>query len=132
MPHSIRRLSPRIVLLALVLAVLVGVSPSTAQEGAPVVEFIEPVAQLYTQIVAVSSGGIRTLHVSGQVGGGETLEEQSKAAFSSLEHRLKAAGATPDDVVKLTTYVVTAAGGQAVRTPRSGVSGGRHVGQTVR
>lgn len=69
-------------------------------------EFHEPVGGLYTQIVSVSSQGVRTLYVSGQVGPGETLEAQSIAAFGSLKSRLEAAGASVDDVVKLTTYVV--------------------------
>ncbi len=69
-------------------------------------DFLEPVGGLYTQIVTVESNGVRTLYVSGQVGRGATLEEQSKAAFAALKARLQKAGATPNDVVKLVTYVV--------------------------
>lgn len=60
----------------------------------------------FTQVVAVESQGTRTLYVSGQVGESEDLESQSIEAFANLEKRLAAAGATPADVVKLTTYIV--------------------------
>ena len=69
-------------------------------------EHIEPVGDLYTQIVAVEANGVRTLYVSGQVSRGETLEEQSKGAYGRLKSRLEAAGASVDDIVKLVTYVV--------------------------
>ena len=54
----------------------------------------------------MESNGVRTLWVSGQVGRGETLEQQSKEAFANLARRLEAAGAGAGDVVKLVTYVV--------------------------
>jgi len=60
----------------------------------------------FTQVVAVEAGGVRTLYISGQTGQSEGLEAQSQEAFSGLKARLEAAGATPDDVVKLTTYIV--------------------------
>jgi len=60
----------------------------------------------FTQVVAVDAGGVRTLYISGQTGQSEGLEAQSKEAFAGLKARLEAAGATPDDVVKLTTYIV--------------------------
>ncbi len=69
-------------------------------------EYLEPVGGLYTQIVSVEANGVRTLYVSGQVGRGETLEEQSRAAFANLERRLQKAGAEASDIVKLVTYVV--------------------------
>ena len=60
----------------------------------------------FTQAVAVDAGGVRTLYISGQTGQSEGLEAQSKEAFDGLKARLEAAGATPDDVVKLTTFIV--------------------------
>ncbi len=60
----------------------------------------------FTQAVAVDSGGVRTIYISGQTGQSEGLEAQSKEAYDGLKARLEAAGATPDDVVKLTTYIV--------------------------
>ena len=60
----------------------------------------------FTHAVAVESGGTRTIYISGQTGESEGLEAQSHEAFDSLARRLEAAGATPADVVKLTTYIV--------------------------
>ena len=60
----------------------------------------------FTQAIAVDSAGMRTIYISGQTGQSEGLEAQSKEAFDGLKARLEAAGATPDDVVKLTTYIV--------------------------
>ena len=70
-------------------------------------QYIDPEPRLgFTQAVAVESQGVKTIFVSGQVGESEDLESQSKEAFANLAARLEAAGATPADVVKLTTYVV--------------------------
>ncbi len=91
-------------------------SPSAAtgnSDGTVEIDHIEPVGNLYTQIVAVESNGVRTLYVSGQVGRGETLEEQSKAAFGNLRRRIEAAGASINDIVKLVTYVVDWNSGKA-------------------
>lgn len=60
----------------------------------------------FTQVVAVDSGDLRTIYISGQTGQSAELEAQSKEVFDGLKARLEAAGATPDDVVKLTTYIV--------------------------
>ena len=60
----------------------------------------------FTQVVAVDSAGVRTIYISGQTGQSEGLEAQSVEAFNGLKQRLEDAGATPDDVVKLTTFIV--------------------------
>tara|TARA_E500000331_G_scaffold62101_2_gene56676 strand:+ start:7055 stop:7435 length:381 start_codon:yes stop_codon:yes gene_type:complete len=60
----------------------------------------------FSQAVAVESGGTKTIYISGQTGQSEGLEQQSREAFTGLKARLEAAGATGDDVVKLTTYIV--------------------------
>ena len=70
-------------------------------------EYIEPEKRMgFTQAIVVESNGTRTIYVSGQTGQSEGLEAQSHEAFESLARRLEAAGATPEDVVKLTTYIV--------------------------
>ncbi len=80
---------------------------TTAAAGASIKrDHIEPVGDLYTEIVAVEANGVRTLYLSGQVWRAETLEEQSKGAYRRLKSLLEGAGASVDDVVKLTTYVV--------------------------
>ena len=60
----------------------------------------------FSQAVAVETGGTKTIYISGQTGQSEGLEQQSREAFTGLKARLEAAGATGDDVVKLTTYIV--------------------------
>lgn len=60
----------------------------------------------FSQAVAVESGGTKTIYISGQTGQSDGLEQQSREAFTGLKARLEAAGATGDDVVKLTTYIV--------------------------
>ncbi len=69
-------------------------------------EFIEPVQDVFTQVVTVAKNGTKTIYVSGQTGVGETLAEQSRSLYASMKERLEKAGATPADVVKLVTYVV--------------------------
>jgi enamine deaminase RidA (YjgF/YER057c/UK114 family) len=63
---------------------------------------------------AVESTGRRTLHLAGQVAwddagklvGPGDLKAQCAQVFRNLKKVLKAAGATPADVVRLRTYVV--------------------------
>ena len=70
-------------------------------------DFIETEKRMgFTQAVAVEASGTRTIYISGQTGESEGLEAQSHEAFGNLARRLEAAGATPADVVKLTTYIV--------------------------
>lgn len=70
-------------------------------------EFIDTEAAMgFTHAVTVESHGVKTIYVSGQVGESADLKSQSIEAFASLEKRLAAAGATANDVVKLTTYIV--------------------------
>ena len=68
-------------------------------------EYINP-ANGYTQVVAVTTGPVKTLYISGQVGEGEDLESQLRSAFSNLEKQLQDAGATLADLVKTTTFFV--------------------------
>ena len=60
----------------------------------------------FSQAVSVEANGVRTIHLSGQIGEGDTLAEQSKGAYASLAQQLENAGAKPSDVVKLVTYIV--------------------------
>jgi 2-iminobutanoate/2-iminopropanoate deaminase len=45
-----------------------------------------------------------TLYCSGQVAFADTLEEQAAGAFANVKTLLEAAGATVDDIVKMTMY----------------------------
>ena len=66
----------------------------------------------YTHVVAASGG--TTVYISGQVAvdasgatvGAGDLEAQTRQVMENLKVALAAAGATFDDVVKITTYVV--------------------------
>jgi enamine deaminase RidA (YjgF/YER057c/UK114 family) len=69
--------------------------------------------QAFSQIVTVSSCGILTIYLSGQVAvdqdnnlvGGNDLGKQAEQAFKNLEVALASAGATTKDVVKINIYV---------------------------
>lgn len=65
----------------------------------------------YSQVA--SATGSRTIYVAGQLGvdadgrlAGTDLASQSAQAFRNLEAALRSAGASPQDVAKLTIYVV--------------------------
>ena len=60
----------------------------------------------FSQTVAVTTGNIKTLYISGQIGEGKNLEEQTIATFKNLELEFKTAQATFKDVVKMNTYIV--------------------------
>lgn len=78
-------------------------------------EFINPPALLqprgYTQVVTVREGATM-IFIAGQVGidangnVGEDLPTQTTQVFENLKSALAAAGATFDDVVKTTIYIV--------------------------
>jgi len=74
-------------------------------------EFINPHPMGFTNTVACSSNGTKTIYISGQVGYadgrvGDTFEEQANMAYDNLVKELESAGAGVEDVVKVNTYVV--------------------------
>ena len=68
----------------------------------------------FTQVVSVKSGEMKTVYISGQVAidregkvvGKGDLGAQAAQVFENLTLALESAGARPEDVVKLNTYVV--------------------------
>jgi enamine deaminase RidA (YjgF/YER057c/UK114 family) len=70
-------------------------------------------SESFSQVVIVRTGAIRSVHISGQVSvdannavvGPGDLRAQAERAFANLGRRW-AAGATPEDVVRLGIYVV--------------------------
>jgi enamine deaminase RidA (YjgF/YER057c/UK114 family) len=81
-------------------------------------EFLNPPdlpnwSQMFSQVVVVRSGTARTVYVAGQVSvdeeqrliGEGDLRAQASQAFQNLTRALAAAGATPEDVVKVGIYV---------------------------
>lgn len=82
---------------------LLGINVSMAQIVQK--EYINP-GNGYTQVVAVTSGKVKTIYVSGQIGEGADLEAQTRSVFVNLKKQLNAAGADFSDVVRMNTYIV--------------------------
>lgn len=57
-------------------------------------------------MVVTRSGEQKMLHISGQIGEGETLEKQMRSALAKIEGLLDSEGATYEDLVKINTYIV--------------------------
>ena len=73
-------------------------------------EFINS-STAFSQVATVSSNGVKTIYVSGQVGirNGEipdSFAEQIDIVFSNIAEQLGAAGANMTDVIKLTGFIV--------------------------
>lgn len=60
----------------------------------------------FSQVVKVETTETTTLYISGQIGTGNNLEEQSITVFKNLEALLHQCQATFKDVVKMNTYIV--------------------------
>ena len=60
----------------------------------------------YSQAVAVTHGGMKTIYISGQIGDGDSLAAQLRSVYTSLGEQLRAAGASYSDIVKTTTFIV--------------------------
>jgi len=56
-------------------------------------------------VVTVTSGGVKTIWVSGQVFQGDDLAAQSASVFEALARNLESVGASLADVVKTNTYI---------------------------
>lgn len=68
-------------------------------------EYIEP-NEGFSQTVVVKTGNFKTLYISGQIGAGNDLEEQTITTFQNLKKQLQNCNATFKDVVKMNTYIV--------------------------
>ena len=73
-------------------------------------EFINS-STAFSQVATVSSNGVKTIYVSGQVGirDGEipdSFADQMDIVFANMVEQLEAAGATMADVIKLTGFIV--------------------------
>jgi enamine deaminase RidA (YjgF/YER057c/UK114 family) len=79
---------------------------SYAQGNKSVVkDFINPTPGSFSGAVAAHLGGTRLVYASGHVGRGADLKAQALAAYQSVLKDLAAAGAGPEDVVKVNTYI---------------------------
>ena len=68
-------------------------------------DFISPARGRFSGAVVVHGGGMKTIYVSGHTGRGDDLKAQAIAAYEGVVKDLAAAGAKPEDVVKLNTYI---------------------------
>ncbi|MFT4736787.1 MAG: 2-iminobutanoate/2-iminopropanoate deaminase [Cyclobacteriaceae bacterium] len=67
--------------------------------------FVSP-SNGYAQMVVVEQSGVKTLHISGQVGKGIALEEQMRDVLVKLNALLQSEGGDFQDLVKINTYIV--------------------------
>jgi 2-iminobutanoate/2-iminopropanoate deaminase len=66
----------------------------------------QPANAYYSQVARVElDGGGALLYLSGQIADGETLAEQSRGVFETIDALLKAHGATLADVINIRTYL---------------------------
>lgn len=76
------------------------------QEEKPVSrKFVKP-ASGYSQAVVTTYNGLKTIHVSGQIGEGEDLATQMEDALRNIEEILLENGASFQDIVKMNHYIV--------------------------
>ena len=76
-------------------------------------QFIEP-SQGFTQVVTSKENRAKTIYLSGQVGRpGDELEMQVDQVFANLRKRLEAAGASPNDLLKIIIYMANYTPGAA-------------------
>jgi enamine deaminase RidA (YjgF/YER057c/UK114 family) len=92
-------------LVSYIVLFLIGCGCTESSENGPVITHINPLNG-YSQVVAVEQGGMTTLHISGQVGTGPDFETQMRTALAGMQEQLAASGATLDDLVKITTFIV--------------------------
>ena len=67
--------------------------------------YIEP-SEGFSEAVITEANNIKTIYISGQIGTGANLEQQTIATFQNLQKQLIHCNATFKDVVKMTTYIV--------------------------
>jgi len=92
-------------LVSYIVLFLIGCGCTESSENRPVITHINPLNG-YSQVVAVEQRGMTTLHISGQVGTGPDFETQMRTALTGMQEQLAASGATLDDLVKITTFIV--------------------------
>ena len=69
-------------------------------------EFIDPATGFTQAVTASGPGGPKVVQVSGQVGQpGDSLENQADQVYANLRRRLEAAGAAPEDLLKVVIYM---------------------------
>lgn len=93
------------------LVLLLCASASFAAESDTLQKAFFNVGSTFSNVVTTSFGGVTTIYVSGQVGfaDGEIPEDFTQQVintFENLRRQLQEAGASPEDVVQIRTYIV--------------------------
>ena len=106
--YSYKFISTKVLVL---LAIFGGHASTAAESNALEKEFLNPVGTSFSNVVTVSHGGIKTIHISGQVGfaGNEVPEDfgqQVENAFANLRQELANAGADFTYIIKTNIYIV--------------------------
>ena len=60
----------------------------------------------FSGAVAVTAHGVKTIYVAGQVSAGDDLAAQTASVWARVGQQLETAGASANDIVKATTYIV--------------------------
>lgn len=68
-------------------------------------EYIDPITAL-TNVVTIDHKNFKQIYIAGQVGSGETKEQQLETAYQAIEKRLTQAGASFSDLVDMKIYIV--------------------------
>jgi enamine deaminase RidA (YjgF/YER057c/UK114 family) len=68
-------------------------------------EYIDPITAL-TNVISVEHENFKTVYIAGQVGTGNTKEEQLETAYKSIEKRLAQVDASFSDLVEMKIYIV--------------------------
>lgn len=79
--------------------------PESTTENTFSRRYVRP-ANGYAQMVVVEQNGVKTLHISGQVGEGGDLESQMRDVLMKLGRLLESEGGNYADLVKINTYIV--------------------------
>ncbi|WP_420316995.1 RidA family protein [Ekhidna sp.] len=60
----------------------------------------------YAQMIVIEQNGVKTLHISGQIGEGENLEAQMRDVLDKLLVLLESEGGGYEHLVKINSYIV--------------------------
>lgn len=60
----------------------------------------------YAQMIVLEQNGVKTLHISGQIGEGEDLETQMRDVLDKLKVLLESEDGSYEDLVKINSYIV--------------------------
>ncbi len=107
--YGYKFISHKVVVL---LAIFGGNVSTGAESNVLEKEFLNPVGTSFSNVVTVSHGGVKTIHISGQVGFAannevpEDFGQQVENAFVNLRRQLADAGADFTDIIKTNTYIV--------------------------